>query len=89
MAVCIAGIEHCSDVILVGGLFDLAALWQAGFHNVTCSSGNHLNLLQLRQLCATQREPGPAPFLDSTSPARVINVKCRKSSPMSKGASVE
>src|SRR5262249_43298259 len=25
------------DVILVEGLFDYAVLWQAGFHNVTCS----------------------------------------------------
>jgi DNA primase len=44
-------VKHCSDVILVEGLFDFAALWQAGFHNVTCSLGNHLNKLQLRQLC--------------------------------------
>ena len=44
-------VEHCSDIILVEGLFDLAALWQAGFHNVTCSLGNCLNTLQLRQLC--------------------------------------
>jgi hypothetical protein len=32
-----------SEVILVEGLFDYAVLWQAGFHNVTCSMGNHLN----------------------------------------------
>ena len=43
-------VKHCADVILVEGLFDLAALWQAGFGNVTCSLGNHLNALQLRQL---------------------------------------
>ncbi len=29
-------------VILVEGLFDYAILWQAGFHNVTCSLGTHL-----------------------------------------------
>ena len=39
------------EIILVEGMFDLAALWQAGFHNVTCALGNHLNTLQLRQLC--------------------------------------
>jgi DNA primase len=39
------------EVILVEGLFDYAALWQAGFHNVTCSMGNHLNGRQYRQLC--------------------------------------
>ena len=38
------------EVILVEGLFDYAALWQAGFHNVTCSLGTHLNARQLRQL---------------------------------------
>ena len=39
------------EVILVEGLFDYAALWQAGFHNVTCSLGTHLNARQFRQLC--------------------------------------
>jgi DNA primase len=38
-------------VILVEGLFDYAALWQAGFHNVTCSMGTNLNARQFRQLC--------------------------------------
>jgi DNA primase len=38
------------EVILVEGLFDYAVLWQAGFHNVTCSLGTHLNRHQLRQL---------------------------------------
>jgi DNA primase len=38
-------------VILVEGLFDYAVLWQAGFRNVTCAMGNHLNAHQLRQLC--------------------------------------
>jgi DNA primase len=38
-------------VILVEGLFDYAALWQAGFQNVTCSLGANLNARQLRQLC--------------------------------------
>ena len=39
------------DVLLVEGLFDYAVLWQAGFHNVTCSIGNQLNGRQYRQLC--------------------------------------
>jgi DNA primase len=39
------------EVILVEGLFDYAVLWQAGFQNVTCSLGIHLNARQLRQLC--------------------------------------
>ncbi|MGB6397511.1 MAG: CHC2 zinc finger domain-containing protein, partial [Bradyrhizobium sp.] len=38
-------------VILVEGLFDYAVLCQAGFHNVTCSLGTHLNARQFRQLC--------------------------------------
>ena len=39
------------DVILVEGLFDYAAVRQAGFHNVTCSLGANLNARQFRQLC--------------------------------------
>jgi DNA primase len=39
------------EVILVEGLFDYAALWEAGFRNVTCSLGTHLNARQFRQLC--------------------------------------
>jgi len=43
------------EVILVEGLFDYAALWQAGFHNVICSLGTNLNARQLRQLCDSPR----------------------------------
>ena len=43
------------ELILVEGLFDYGALWQAGFHNVTCSMGNQLNLHQFRQLCDSPR----------------------------------
>jgi DNA primase len=43
------------EVILVEGLFDYAALWQAGFHNVTCSLGVNLNARQFRQLCDGRR----------------------------------
>ena len=38
-------------MILVEGLFDYAVLWQAGFRNVTCSMGTHLNARQIEQLC--------------------------------------
>ena len=44
-------VRQCQEVILVEGLFDYAVLWQAGFHNVTCSMGSHLNPYQFRQLC--------------------------------------
>ncbi len=40
-----------SSVIVVEGLFDLAALWQAGFDHAVCALGSHLNQTQLEQLC--------------------------------------
>lgn len=43
------------EVILVEGLFDYAVLWQAGFHNVTCSMGTHLNRHQFAQLADCNR----------------------------------
>jgi DNA primase len=48
-------VQQCPEVILVEGLFDYAVLWQAGFHNVTCSMGTHLNVRQYRQLCDRPR----------------------------------
>ena len=48
-------VRQYPEVILVEGLFDYAVLWQAGFHNVTCSMGNHLNIRQYRQLCDRPR----------------------------------
>ncbi len=48
-------VQSCPEVILVEGLFDYAVLWQAGFHNVTCAMGTHLNGRQLRQLCDRPR----------------------------------
>ncbi len=48
-------VRNCAAVILVEGLFDYATLRQAGFHNVTCSLGTHLNADQFRQLCDGQR----------------------------------
>ena len=44
-------VQSYPEVILVEGLFDYAVLWEAGFHNVTCSLGTHLNARQFRQLC--------------------------------------
>jgi DNA primase len=44
-------VRRCPEIILVEGLFDYAVLWQAGFHHVTCSMGNHLNARQFQQLC--------------------------------------
>lgn len=40
-----------AHVILVEGVFDLAFLWQEGFHNTTCAIGTHLTPLQWDQLC--------------------------------------
>ena len=48
-------VRHSSEVILVEGLFDYAVLRQAGFQNVTCSLGTHLNTDQFRQLCEGPR----------------------------------
>jgi DNA primase len=44
-------VKQSSEVILVEGLFDLAVLWQAGFRNVACAMGSHLNARQFQQLC--------------------------------------
>jgi DNA primase len=52
---CWEQVRRYPEVILVEGLFDYAVLWQAGFHNVTCSMGNHLNGRQYRQLCDRPR----------------------------------
>ncbi len=51
-------VRGCPEIILVEGMFDLAVLWQAGFYNVTCALGSHLNALQLRQLCADDGREG-------------------------------
>jgi DNA primase len=48
-------VRQYPELILVEGLFDYAVLWQAGFHNVTCSMGNYLNVHQYRQLCDSPR----------------------------------
>lgn len=38
-------------VIVVEGLFDVAALWQAGFPDAVAALGSHLNNSQLAELC--------------------------------------
>ena len=38
-------------MIVVEGLLDLAALWQAGFVNAVAVLGSHLNSIQLAELC--------------------------------------
>jgi DNA primase len=48
-------VRQHADVILVEGLFDYAVLWQAGFRNLTCSMGTHLNARQFEQLCDGHR----------------------------------
>jgi DNA primase len=48
-------VRRYREVILVEGLFDYAVLWQAGFRNVTCSMGTHLNRYQLQQLSDCKR----------------------------------
>jgi DNA primase len=40
----------CSSLIVVEGLMDLAALWQAGFGNTVAALGAYLNAIQLGQL---------------------------------------
>ena len=52
---CWEQVRQYPEVILVEGLLDYAVLWQAGFHNVTCSMGDHLNARQFRQLCDRER----------------------------------
>lgn len=48
-------VRQSQEVILVEGLFDYAVLWQAGFRNITCSMGTHLNARQFEELCDAPR----------------------------------
>ena len=48
-------LSHRSDVLLVEGMFDVAALWQAGFRHTTCAWGTHLNPTQYQQLASGER----------------------------------
>jgi hypothetical protein len=63
-AACMAGTTSrpARRIILVEGLFDYAALWQAGFHNVTCSLGTHLNARQFQELCPARRATSVDPM---------------------------
>ena len=63
-------------LILVEGVFDLAALWQAGFLNTTCALGTHLTPEQFTQLCD---QPGREVFIafDSDSNAAGQAAACR------------
>jgi DNA primase len=45
--------QQFSSLILVEGLFDVAALWQAGFPQAVAALGSHLNSLQMTQLCSS------------------------------------
>jgi len=45
--------RHGSRIILVEGLLDVAALWQAGFTDANTGLGSQLNNLQLSQLCGS------------------------------------
>lgn len=58
-------VRRYPGIILVEGLFDYAALWQAGFHQVTCSLGTHLNACQFQQLCDGPRTVYPAFDVDA------------------------
>jgi DNA primase len=63
-------VRHAPEVILVEGLFDYAVLRQAGFHNVTCSLGTHLNTDQSAS-CATVSAPSISPSM--SIPTRAVN----------------
>jgi DNA primase len=43
-------VANGDDIVLVEGMFDVAALWQAGFSQATCGWGAHLNAVQRNQL---------------------------------------
>jgi DNA primase len=47
-------VSNFTDIILVEGLFDLAALWQAGFLNTTCAFGVYLTSIQFSQISNRQ-----------------------------------
>jgi DNA primase len=50
-------LRQASRILLVEGLFDLAALWQHGFVHTTCALGTHLSPAQLSQLCDRPGRP--------------------------------
>jgi DNA primase len=48
-------LQQAAEIILVEGLWDVAALWQAGFPNATCGGGAQLNYAQWQQLITGAR----------------------------------
>jgi len=48
-------LQSASQIIVVEGFFDVAALWQAGFDNATCGGGTQLNRTQFQQLITGSR----------------------------------
>ena len=58
-------VRHCAEIILVEGLFDYAVLRQAGFQNVTCSLGTHLNTTS-----STSSVKANAPSISSSTSIR-------------------
>ena len=58
------------EVILVEGLFDYAALWQAGFYNVTCPTGTNLNARQFRNSAMAHE---PSTWLLMAIPTAVVS----------------
>jgi DNA primase len=49
-------LQKADEIVLVEGLFDVAALWQAGFANATCGGGAQLNRAQFQQLITGSRK---------------------------------
>ena len=48
-------LQSLAGIILAEGMFDVAALWQAGFRQSTCGWGTHLNRMQYEQLARGER----------------------------------
>ena len=74
-------VRSCPSVIVVEGLLDVAALWQAGFGHAVAALGAHLNRRQMAQLC--DGEPRCVYLcLDSDEPgqaaARILRGKLRQ-----------
>jgi DNA primase len=61
-------LQQAPEILLVEGLFDVAALWQAGFKNATCGGGTQLNHTQFQQLITGPRSIWIA--FDSDVPGR-------------------
>lgn len=48
-------LARAGNIVLVEGMWDVAALWQAGFSAVTCGWGTHLNRIQYEQLAGCEQ----------------------------------